>query len=701
MESSVKFMRKSKPFKGFSSKVGVCNSSKSRSIYPENNCIGYLCPAKKINMAAKSKAKPATSSSSPTPKREAAAVSVPLEHRSFQPGFWPGHWMPLVVLMAVSFAVYAVSVGYGYILDDEMTIWKNAYVQKGFAGLADIFASDSFMGYFQKQQSLLEGGRYRPLSLATFAVEVQLFGPNKPGVGHFFNIFFYGLTAIVLYRVLLGLFPITKGSKWYLSTAFWGAMLFVLHPLHVECVANIKGRDEILALLCSLSALYAALKYGDTQKSKWLLFSGLFLFLGMLSKENSLTFVAVIPLSIWFFQHKEGRDPKPDLFKVSLPLVLAALLFILIRYKALGFMVSHGKAITDVMNNPFADMKAGEKPATIMLTLAWYLKLLFVPHPLTHDYYPYHVPKVSFSDWRALLGLALHLAMGVWALTQLRKRSIPAYAILFYLLTLSIVSNLFVSVGTFMNERFLFMPSVAFCLMAAWFLMEKLPDLVKAKSGEPFLLGALLLGTLALLFGARSWTRVPDWKDAMSLNKAAVQVSENSARAHSFYVTSLYQDVYLKNKNKEAQRPIVEEMEHHISRALEINPKYSAALIMKSAVAASRFELDNQLDRFLNDMEGIAEKIPYNTNFRNYLDQYMSYLDGSNSDKYVPFCHRIGYELYFKKLKDPKAAQHFLEFGERRQTDDFRIFSGLSEVHAAQGNASKAAEYQAKAAAAK
>jgi protein O-mannosyl-transferase len=657
-------------------------------------------------MAAKSKSKntgsaPNTPSSGGKNKPTAPASLVPMEQRTFQPGFWAAHWAPLLLLLAVSFGVYALSMGYGYLLDDEMTIWKNAYVQKGLSGLGDIFASDSFMGYFQKQQSLLEGGRYRPLSLATFAAEVSFFGPSKPAVGHFFNILSYGLTAGLLYRVLLGLFPLGEGGKWYFSVAFLGSLLFAVHPLHVECVANIKGRDEILALMGSLAALYASLKYGDTGKSHWLWISGLFLLLGLLSKENALTFVAVIPLTVWFFQHREGRVAAPGIFKVTLPLVMAALVFILIRYKALGFMVSHGKAVTDVMNNPFADMTGGERPATIMLTLAWYLKLLFVPHPLTHDYYPYHVPKVGFSDWRAIAGLVLHVGMGVWALRNVGKRSVPAYAVLFYLLTLSIVSNVFVSVGTFMNERFLFMPSVAFCLLAGWFFGQKLPELLKSPPNQPYILGVALFMTITGLFALRSWTRVPDWKDAMSLNKAAIRVSENSARAHSFYVTSLYQDVYQKTKDKALQKSLVEEMDHHINRALEINPKYAAALIMQSAVSAARFDLDHQLDRFLNDMYSIAEKIPYNTNFRDYLDQYMNYLDGSNMDKYVPFCYRIGYELYFKKLRDPKVAQHFLEFGERRQSDDFRIFSALSEVHAAQGNAAKAAEYQAKAAAAR
>lgn len=73
-------------------------------------------------------------------------------------------------------------------MDDQLVIWDNIYVQKGLTGIPDIFAHDSFMGYYQTDNFLLEGGRYRPLSLATFALEIEIFGKNKPGISHFVNI---------------------------------------------------------------------------------------------------------------------------------------------------------------------------------------------------------------------------------------------------------------------------------------------------------------------------------------------------------------------------------------------------------------------------------------------------------------------------------------------------------------------------------
>ncbi len=343
-------------------------------------------------MAAKSKSKPKTTA----PAKKASVPATPAASRPrntppqltgiFQPGFWRDQWMPALILVVLAFVLYGASLSFGYVLDDQMVIWENAFVQKGFAGLRDIFAFDSFMGYFQKQEQLflLEGGRYRPLSLATFAMEVGIFGKDNAHlahVSHFVNILLYGLTGVLLYRILLGLFPLKEGGRWYFGMPFLAALIFMLHPLHSECVANIKGRDEILALLCSLAALWATLKYFDTNKGLFLGLSGLFLFLGLLSKENALTFLAVIPVTVWFFCPAPGL--KGRMFTAFAPLLAATFLFIIIRYRALGFMLDHGKAVNDLMDDPFLGMNAGEKSATIFLTLGWYLKLLFYP-PSAH-----------------------------------------------------------------------------------------------------------------------------------------------------------------------------------------------------------------------------------------------------------------------------------------------------------------------------
>ena len=193
---------------------------------------------------------------------------------------------PLLVMVVLSFVLYGKSINYGYILDDEMVITKNAYVLKGIDGIPDIFKHDTFLGYFQSKDNLylLQGGRYRPLSLASFALETSVFGANKPAVSHFINILLYALSGFLLFLVIYNLNRTAEKKQVYFRFALLASLLWLLHPIHSECVANIKGRDEILATMGSLAALFASLKFADTGRKRCIVLSSLFFFQGLLSK---------------------------------------------------------------------------------------------------------------------------------------------------------------------------------------------------------------------------------------------------------------------------------------------------------------------------------------------------------------------------------------------------------------------------------
>jgi hypothetical protein len=103
------------------------------------------------------------------------------------------------------------------------------------------------------------------------------------------------------------------------------------------------------------------------------------------------------------------------------------------------------------------------------------------------------------------------------------------------------------------------------------------------------------------------------------------------------------------------------------------------------------------LDKLFHHFEDVLEKIPYNTNFRTFLDQYMEYLDGSNADKYVAFCHRVGYEFFYQKKKDLPTAMKFIQYGIDRQTEDIRLLDDAAEIYTAMGDPAKAAEMKARA----
>ena len=123
-----------------------------------------------------------------------------------------------------------------------------------------------------------------------------------------------------------------------------------------------------------------------------------------------------------------------------LPVISAAILFLIIRKIVLGNTSTN---LNELMNNPFLEATVSQKYATITYTLDLYIKLLFVPHPLTYDYYPYHIQLVGWQNIWVILSLLFYISILILACYGFRRKRIHSYGILFYLITLSIVSELY------------------------------------------------------------------------------------------------------------------------------------------------------------------------------------------------------------------------------------------------------------------
>ncbi|MCO6485103.1 MAG: glycosyltransferase family 39 protein [Saprospiraceae bacterium] len=616
-------------------------------------------------MAAKSVRNSGTKGS-PRPKTKPSGPAF-----VWKTGFFQRHWPALLILAALSAIPYLPSLQYGYVLDDQIVIVGNKFTQKGLSGIGDILTTESMTGYFGEQKDLVAGARYRPLSIVTFAVEQALM-PGKPFIGHLGNILFYTFTCLLLYRILLLLFPLPESRRWWWSIPFLTAVFYALHPLHTEVVANIKGRDEIMTFLGALGAIWLTLRWLADRKPVWLLLSGVSFFLGLLSKENAITFLAVIPAILYFFTKARSRDYGP----VMAPVLAATVLYLIIRYNVIGYFLSSGKEITDLMNNPFVEMDGGEKLATIFYTLGLYLKLMVFPHPLTHDYYPYAIPIMSWTDWKVWVSLLAYVGLGVVFLRGYRQKTVPAFAVLFYLATLSIVSNLFFPVGTFMNERFIFISSLAWVLVLAWLLVEKLPVWLPRTAG--LTTGMVLAAAVVAGYGFRTWTRVPVWEDALTLNRAAIKVSPNSARANTFMTTALFQK-YKEETDPQVQQEMLNEMGGYIRRAIDIYPAYYSGLQMYVGVIAEEYRYDKDLDKLLAGFRRVFE---YRENMP-FIDEYLDYLDGQPAlhPRLAEFYYDVGYRVFWQSRRKKAYAIKYLERGGKVMPSDPRFTQALQEVN--------------------
>ena len=145
-----------------------------------------------------------------------------------------------LLLAFIAVILYAGSYGHDYAYDDLAVLKENRFVQKGLGGIKDILNTQYFEGYDPNTNARA----YRPVSLIMYAVEFEFFGLD-PQINHLVNILLYPLTSIVL---LLALLRMLTNFHW--SLAFVTTLLFVVHPVHVDVVANIKSRDELVGFFC-------------------------------------------------------------------------------------------------------------------------------------------------------------------------------------------------------------------------------------------------------------------------------------------------------------------------------------------------------------------------------------------------------------------------------------------------------------------
>ncbi len=463
---------------------------------------------------------------------------------------------PGLLLFILGFILYGNTLNNRFALDDVIVITGNKYTQQGMKGIGDILTHDAFVGAYGEALNL-SGGRYRPLSIVMFAVEYQIWGIN-PAVNHFFNVLLFALTGLLLFIVLARLLP-----EQNLFIPFLTAFLFMVHPIHTEVVANIKSRDEILVLFFLLLSLLLFLR----QEKMAYAGSVIAFFLALLSKENAITFLAILPLCCWFFTR---IGLKKTVFR-TLPMLAVAIVYLILRARFAGMLGD--RVTTDIMDAPYLHASFWEKTATIVMILGRYLLLLVFPHPLSYDYSYNQIPLVNWTSPAALLSLLIHAGLLVYAALKTREKSVIAFGIYFYFITISIVSNLVFNIGTPMAERFLYLSSTGFCLAAAGVIQQlaKAGNRKKDKiAWKPLWLVPLTIA--GLVASAKTINRNKDWENNYTLYKADVDKVPNSARARLYYGIEL-----IGQYDKTGNPLIIQESIAQISRSCEINPGFSYA----------------------------------------------------------------------------------------------------------------------------
>jgi protein O-mannosyl-transferase len=418
--------------------------------------------------------------SRPSAAENRSPETVPAE-RPFPP------WLMILVVLLLTFAAYAPTLHYAFVHDDRGQIVENPSVQS-WSHLPDYFTKQVWAGFMPG----VEGNYYRPVFMIWLRLNDMVWGLHPWG-WHLTTVLLHLLSTLLVYFLARRLIHDEFASA-------VAALLFGLHPVHIEAVAWISGVTEplltaffILAFLCYLRARDAG-----EHKSRWISLSLLLFVLAMFEKETGVIFPAVVFAYEWIYAGSDREGPAPEGFlsraaaalKPALPYFALLVPYLAARIYALkGF------------SHPLTAMPL----ATILLTLpsllVFWVHHFFWPAGLSTFYDTHAVSQPTLANF-ALPALAMILIAALAVAAARRSREV-SFALAWIVLPLLPLLDIRVFArNEFAHDRYLYIPSVGLVILAA-LALRHLPA-VKRLRGIPLTQAALILMLSPLMmFGVR------------------------------------------------------------------------------------------------------------------------------------------------------------------------------------------------------
>lgn len=405
-----------------------------------------------------------------------------------------------IISWALAVAVFFNAPGNDFAYDDNLIVLGNTGIQS-METLPGALVEPYWPGRYG--QGL---GLWRPVVTALYGGEWALFDGNPVGF-HVVNVLLHsGVTVLVV--LLLGeILPV--------AGAFLGGVLFALHPVHVEAVANVVGVAEILAAFFFLWASLLILRGGVRMGAGRVLAVLVLYALAFLTKESAITLLGIVLLldsSKEDLGWSELGSYLRDRWVLYSGMVGIAVLVLFGRYLVLGSLA-----------DPFAPLGAGilkEVPRIWTVAATWphVIRLLFFPLELSVDYGPAVIP-IAFG-WNPANLAGVLLVIGILALALVAWRKGPlgpghlssravGWGVVWFVITLSPTTNILFLSGILLSERTLYLPSVGFVAAAAWALLR----LWRVRPR----LAPIILSAVLVFMGVRTWTRTPTWRNNLEV----------------------------------------------------------------------------------------------------------------------------------------------------------------------------------------
>lgn len=571
-------------------------------------------------------------------------------------------------LAIVSFLLYANTLSHGFVLDDIAVIEQNSFVKKGFAGISELFTTLYWQGYWDSN-----AGLYRPMSLVFFAMEWQLL-PNSPFIHHFFNVFYYVISIVLLFKVLY--YYLKDYSIWF---TFFIVLLFAVHPIHTEVVANIKSRDEIFCFLFFILSIY----FFIIKEKKIFQILGIVSFLFcLLSKEAGILFLPIFLFLIWL-KFKKNRS---NLFYKIIPILsISTFWLVLHRYIILS---SPYKRIqyTYLDNSLFGCDDLSSKIATGFTIFARYIVKSIYPYTMSYDYSYNQIPCVTISSFSFIISLVLVGSLFYLSYFFRKRNKLISFGILFFLITIVLVINIFVLIGTTMGDRLLYTPVLGIIIAFVFLLLHLSKNTELKTFNHPSI---YLLSVVFILFSFKTFERNKVWKSNTTLFTEDIKNAPNSARVNFNFATVFYNQLPLDFELQNQQLPFIIDS---YKKVLKIDSKDIGAL---TNLGACYYKMKEYYTSIKYTKQALSLN---NTDFSLQSNLANAYFKINNFDEAISIYEKLiknnyilenTYNYYgaalFNKKNYSKAINIFKE-GIKQNSNSVELWMNFGNTLAASGN---------------